>query len=486
MATENGNAKYELRRQARGTDGARKRHSWKAWALLTVSVVVVLACAGVGAFLWFEFTCVRTATARVQSALVALSPEVDARLLELHVKENQRVEAGQLLARLDDTELRAALAAANATKLIKESQFAGAKAQAQLVEARSAAEVTMAEARVAVAEARVHSADVAIELRRATLGAEVQRATALSGETQSALARIRRGPREEEIQSAEARLATARTLLALYQIEVNQSEELVVGGIHSQYQLEERRTRLAMQQNTVREAELDLELLKTGSTAEEIQEAEHKVAAREADVSLAKSGAKDLDSLEAALQIRKAELEEAKAQLQQAEARRTEALIAAEQVRAAEAELHKAEAELNGREAALAGTEITSPVSGTVIRSFDNVGEMCRKGVPTILVTDDSRPRWVEGFVREEDAMKVSAGQRAHVKVPAGSGHYVAAVVEQVGLHTQSMNRDGSTLASQAMAYGQPDRVWVKLRPEQPLAGNPVTGTTAKALIWVR
>jgi len=487
MATDNESSpKYDMRRQARGGEPEGKRASWRTRLILGVLLFLALVSVGVGVYLWFELTCVRTVTARVQAAVVALSSQVDARLLEVHVKENQHVEKGELLARLDDTELRAALAAAEASKLIRESRFAESKAVHRLAEGKAEAEITMAQARLAVAKARVRSAAAAIALREATLGAEVQRAKALCEEARATLARIRKGPRQEEIQSAEARLATAKALLALYQLEVNQSEELVVGGIHSQHQLEERRTRLTMQQNAVREAELELARLRAGATPEEIQEAQHKLGAREADHSLAEAGGKELDSLQADLAIREAEQLEAEAQLKQAEARRVEVLIAMERTRAAEAELRKAEAEVSGRKAALAGMEIISPVSGTVIRTFDNVGEVCRKGVPSILVTDDSRPRWVEGFVREEDAMRVSSGQRARVKVPAGSGHYVDAVLEQVGLHTQSLDRDGSTLMSQALTYGQPDRVWVKLRPTHPLEGNPVTGTTAKAIIWIR
>ena len=103
-----------------------------------------------------------------------------------------------------------------------------------------------------------------------------------------------------------------------------------------------------------------------------------------------------------------------------------------------------------------------------------------------MLVADDSRPRWIEGFVREEDAMLVSVGQSARVRVPASRYRRIDAVVEQVGLHTLSLDRSPSGGDAGASSAARTEQVWVKLKPLGTLPNNPVTGTSARATIRVR
>ncbi len=487
MASEsNKDGNYDLRRKARGGTPRRKKRRWMQRIVWGVGGVLICALIGLSVFLWFSFCTVRTVSARVQASVAALSSKVDARLLEVYVKEKQQVSKGERLARLDDSELVAALEAARADHLIRRSRLAEAQAQCTLVSAQVEADIHMAEAQLAVAKAQVTAAQAVIDLRVARLAAEAQQAKAQAEEARATLKQVKAGTRKELVQAAEARVATAKALQALYALEVRQSEALVVDGIHSQHQLEERKTRLTMQENAVREAELELARLRAGATPDEIEAAAQGLAAREAGLALVMASEKELDALRADLTIRKAEQTEAEARLKQAQAKRTAVAIAQEKTRAAEAEITKSDAEIRGRAAALESMEIISPVSGTVTRVFDDVGEVCRKGVPCILVSDDSKPRWIEGFVREEDAMLVEAGQAAQVRVPAGSGSYVDAVVEQVSLHTQSLERGTVDLGGASLRTTQADRVWVRIRPLAPLEGTPVTGTTARAIIWIR
>ena len=476
---------YEMRRQARGATPTVPESRWQRRLLWTGIVLFFVIAATVSVCVWLAFIQVRTVSARVRAAVVLLSPEVDAPLLELRVKEKQHVEKGEVLARLDDTELRAALDAAEAARTIRESQCAEAEANLQMARARAAANLESANAGVSIAEARVGSANAALSARQARLTEEIKRAQARCEQARANLALVRRGPREENIQAADARLEAAKAMLGLYTLEVKQSERLVVEGIDSQHLLAVRKTRLTTQGSAVREAELNLRRLKAGPTDEEVRASEQAVAACEADLALARASAADLESLRADITIRDAERTEARAELTQVQARKAEIAVAEERCKAAGAALERAEAEVAGRHAALGAREIVSPVAGTVTRTFDEVGEIVRRGVPTILVAEDGEARWIEGFVREEDAMLVDIGQRAKVRVPAGSGRYVPARVEQIGMHTLSLDGAGSP-SSDGRGAIQQERVWVKIRPLEPLKGNPITGTTARAIIRVR
>ncbi|NQU43595.1 efflux RND transporter periplasmic adaptor subunit, partial [bacterium] len=135
--------------------------------------------------------------------------------------------------------------------------------------------------------------------------------------------------------------------------------------------------------------------------------------------------------------------------------------------------------QVQARRAALENMLLKSPVAGTVIRTFVEPGELCRKGESCILITDDSRGRWIEGYIREDDAGLVSVGQRAMVEVVVGSGRSFEAEVSQIGLSTSSL--DGADGGRVTMS----ELVWVKMRPTN-MEGKFLPGMSAQATIRVR
>jgi len=441
---------------------------------------VALCVAGYA--IWWYATHVSTVQAAVHMTVVSLATEVDARMQDLHVKPGQRVTRGQLLARLDDSALMAALASAEAEKSIRESFYEQAKANAALARSEAEAEIALARTRVEIAQAKVDSTQALLDMRRGRIPAEITRAQALRDESLAKLQHLRKGLRQETIEAARARMATAKARTALSALQLKQTEELVKKNIESPLALEVRKTDLLAQQNEVREAELKLAELEAGPTTEEVEAAKQALAAREADLALARSGDKEPDMLAADLAMRKAELREAETLLKRAEDKRAQVVLAEEQVKAAAAELRKAEADVAGRKALLRTMSIISPVDGTVIRTFEHEGEVCRKGVPTILVSDEAKGAWIEGFIGEYDAHRVKVGQRATVEVVIGSGNYVKAVIEAVGLSTSAIGRDGSN--STPASPDSLQMVWLKLRPEKPIP-NPLPGMTASAVIRV-
>jgi len=477
------NANYDMRRQSRGGEPPPREQSWRKRAFrIGAAVTAVGLCSGLIAG-WWHYTHVRTVTARVQAAVVALAPVVDARLLELHVTEGQRVKKGELLARLDDTEIRAALESAEAALLIRQREHAQAKAQCDLMRSDVETNIQRVQAQLQVSAGRVDLAERAITSRQVRLVGEIGTAHARCEEMRARLAQLKKGVRVEIVQSAQAKLEAAEAVRSLYQLELEQSRKLAVEGIDSKHLLEVRRTQVITQEKAVRSAELELIALRAGATPEEVQVATQALAGRAAELALARAGTNDIATLEADLRIRKAELREIDALLKRARGQVASVAVAEAEAQAAEAQMRRAEADVKGRRAILGERDFISPVDGVVTRRYVRVGEVCRKGVTCILVADDSTPRWIEGFVREADAMLLSVGQQARVRVPANTGRYVDAVVEQVGLHTDSQDDGESGAGTQ---YGQTERVWVRIRPLKPLKGSPVTGTSARGSIRVR
>ncbi|MBL0968611.1 MAG: HlyD family secretion protein [Brevundimonas sp.] len=152
-----------------------------------------------------------TENAFVQADTTEVSPQIDGYVVEVLVRDNQRVEAGQVLIRLDDADARAALAQAEANLAALQAGVQNVDARAeqeQAVIASRAAAVTQAEAqaelarqqvarygrlaeqgwvsqqRIETEQAGVRTAQASVAEARAALVAE-QRAAGVLGSTRS-------------------------------------------------------------------------------------------------------------------------------------------------------------------------------------------------------------------------------------------------------------------------------------------------------------
>lgn len=117
---------------------------------LSVLLVVLAACSGPQAPESDQLAGIIEASTRV------VAPETAGRLMEVLVAEGDRVEAGQVVARLDDSRLQLQLAQADADV---------AQAQARLAQLRALVrpvDLTVAEAKVALAEVALAAADSAL------------------------------------------------------------------------------------------------------------------------------------------------------------------------------------------------------------------------------------------------------------------------------------------------------------------------------------
>ena len=437
---------YELRRQQRGAQPAVSPHRWKRRLLIGTAVVLGIAALAVALYVRWTMTHVRMFNTQVWARVIDVKPEQKGRVKELLVRPGDTVKVGQTLMLLDDSGLKARLAGADAERASRQSLLAQAKADLRVTEATVDAGIASAKLGVAAAQARL------------------ARAEAEQGGAKAQLDKLLAGARSEDLESARARLATAKALQELYALEVTQSEQLVGEGIDSAHILQVKKTQLTTQKNAVREAELDLARMEAGPTDEDKRISQQQLAAREADLSLAK-----------------AQLQQAHAELDRANAMKAQVDLGQAHVAAAEADLEVAASAADAARVALGQMTIQSTVDGTVMRTFDKVGELCREGEVTMQVSDDSEGRWIEGYVSERDAARVRPGQKASVEIVIGSGHTTQAEVEAVSLATNSLRRDDSGAAA-APAVGSAEQVWVKLRPmEQDPRWLP--GNSARAVI---
>jgi HlyD family secretion protein len=172
----------------------------------------------------------------VEATEVHVASEVAGRILDLRVKEGDRVAAGDVIARLDtrDTELQ--MQRARAERAAADAQVRLLKAGAREEDIRQAdAQVLAAEADVTTIEAELRVAQMDLErfetLLQANAGSRKQRDDAMSRvdvarerqrgarervqAAREAAARLRAGARKEEIDAAVARVAGVDAQLAV-------------------------------------------------------------------------------------------------------------------------------------------------------------------------------------------------------------------------------------------------------------------------------
>jgi HlyD family secretion protein len=192
------------------------------------------------------------ASGYVEATEVRVASEVGGRLLEMHADEGRRVAAGDVLARLDTSDLEIGLRRAEAERDQAAAQLRLVQAGARTEDVRQAqAQTDSARADAAGAEADLEAA--AADLRRfeallaANAGSRKQRDDAASRvavatakvraardrvrAAEQGVARLRAGARREEVASAQARVAvTSAQVDALQKSLTDATVKAPVGG----------------------------------------------------------------------------------------------------------------------------------------------------------------------------------------------------------------------------------------------------------------
>ena len=217
---------------------------------------------------------------------VNISPKNPGVLAQLYVEQGDRVEEGQVLARMDVGDIRAQILQQRANL---------AQVQAQLDQARAGSrpqEIQQAQARLAQAEAQ--------------------------------LSQARAGNRDQEIAQAQAQVNSAQAQVTLTQSRVKRYQELTQQGATSQDQLEQFISEDQRAKASLDEAQKRLSLLELGSRNEEITAREAAVTEARAALVLLQKGSRPEEIAQ-----RQAAVKAAEAQIQAAEVRLQDTVIRA-------------------------------------------------------------------------------------------------------------------------------------------------------------
>jgi membrane fusion protein (multidrug efflux system) len=215
---------------AHGAFGRWRRRPGSRWLLIALAVVLAVA-----ATLAWRYFAVRESTddAQIDGHVNPVAARVGGTVLDLLVKDNQQVEAGALLVRIDARDYQVAVDRAQADLAENEASARAAHTTVPLTSTTSTAQASAAESELAGAEARLAAARATLEeaAARARLTAqdeerlapllakdEVSKQQYDAAATAAATAKAARdasaatvASAEKAVEAARARLAQART-----------------------------------------------------------------------------------------------------------------------------------------------------------------------------------------------------------------------------------------------------------------------------------
>ncbi len=379
-------------------------------------------------------------------AEVRVGAQVSGRVEELYANVGDVVETGELIARLDDAELRARVDRARADMATAEEKWMEAQAAAGAAPEQSAAAVAEASSSLEAARARLRQteADARAEPERAesdvdqaqhtlnaararlqqararaqaqqpTSSAQIAQAQAALRTAEAKLARVQRGARQEDIAGAEAAVRQAESRLREAELNLDRARTLFEEDYIAAQEVDRRTTERDVVQGDLDAARQRLALLRTQSLPEDLEQAQ-------AELELARSRLAEAESREVEVELSvhdvaaaEAETARAEAALRTARADVSRVPVSQQEVRSAQAEVARAEATLRRARAEQVDVELKQRAAQAARAQVDQARAALREAEAKLQYTKIHAPlSGVVGSVTTQEGETVAVGLSA-------------------------------------------------------------------------
>lgn len=423
---------------------------------------LIFAILGIGAiagstsgYRYWQYASTHTETdnATIAGHIHQISSRVNGTVSEVLVKNNQKVQQGQLLVKLDPRDYQvkvqqaqAALESARLQAQAAESSIAlasqttqGKTTQAQGDMGNAQAAIATAQAALTEAEAGIPAAQAGVE--QAEAGVPAAQAKVRQAESAIPQAQAKVAEAEAGVSGAQAKLAQAEANLQKGQSDYNRYNALFQEGAIAREQLDTARQayEVAVAQKSAAEqgilqAKAQVAQAKQGVTTaqaglaeatEGVHQAEAQVA--QAKVQVASAQAKVAQAQEGVTAAR-AKLEASRGGLQQAQASGQQTQVNRSQYNAALSAIAQSDALLKDAQLQLSYTNITAPASGQVGRKTVEIGQRVEAGTPLMAIVGNEY--WVIANFKETQIANMKVGQKVEIKLDSFPNHAFEGRVE--------------------------------------------------------
>jgi membrane fusion protein (multidrug efflux system) len=352
----------------------RKRPLYKRPTFLIGAGVVLLVLVIVGLRYWlYARSHESTDDAFVDGHIVQVSPKASGYITKVYVKDNQNVNAGDLIAEIDPRDYEAKVAQAKAALNAGVAQQKQAQTQVTLTRVTGRANVQQAAAGVQQARSGVAGA-------RAGAASERSRANQAAAGINTAAANVQQA--QAQVSSALAEAARANADVQRYQMLYDKDE--------------------------ISRQRLDQAIAAARTANAQVDAAKERVAATEAQVNEARAST---SAAAQNAQRAQTQISGAQAQVNEAVGKLAQANTAPQQVQVSQAQAASAGA------LELSYTKIFAPESGRIARKAIEVGTLVQVGQPLMAVVPGDV--WVTANFKESQLASIRPGEPVDINIDA-------------------------------------------------------------------
>jgi len=369
--------------------------------LLIAGAIVAIVVVGWQAYWAYE----RRVTANqvfgsgsIEATEVDIAPKITGRIVKLAAAEGDAVHAGQVLARLDDRDLRAQVEQARANVTADAAKAAQAAQAVDTQQMMTDTQVGQARAALAAAETAVPQGQATVSLVGQTVEQSIDQAQA-------------------QLNSAVAQAASAHSNLVKTQTDLAREKALYAQG-------------------AVAAQDLDAAQQAYDAAVAADRSANAAVAQAQAALRSAQANRLQVPIQEQSVSASRAAVAQAREALANAEAGYTVVAQDRQNLAAAKATVVQAQAALRYQEVLLGYATIVSPIDGVVLTQNNQEGEVVAAG-GAIYTIVNPRDMWLRVYIPEDEIGRIHLGQRAAISVDTFPGRTFPAQVSEISTEAE-------------------------------------------------
>lgn len=372
---------------------------------------------------------------------VEVRSNVGGQIVELAVDEGDKVEAGQLIAKIDPADSIAALQQAKADYTSSNAKVTQSKQALTMQQLQTTASIEGAEQAVEASRQRLQQAEQEASLQPRLTTESIAQAKSALESAQANLSQVQSALTPQKLSSAKASYDQAEASFDEASKSLKRQKALLEKGFVAQSQVDSAEAQFASAKAQLEAAKSKFDTVKEESD-QDIKNAQSKVTQAKSALAVAEANRVQDSLKQKELAASRASLKQAVASLATARSSVHQNQMKGEEVLQARAQLEKSRAAVENAATQLDYTTIVAPRSGVVVKKYVETGSIVTggrqaigggggAGITIVEIADTSRMQVVVD-VDETDIDKIRMGQEVGVKVDAFPDEFFKAKVTKI------------------------------------------------------